>query len=115
MSIGEWIAIIGASTYGTSEVIRAIRGKDSIFVHIFDGVISLLRYFVEEVHGSWEQKLNAALGFIMTILFLAFLSAFICDIVNRSALDNRYSVWLICTAMGLPLSMIFCAKFTRGR
>jgi hypothetical protein len=95
--------------------IKNYKGRKSYTSLLIEKGTDLMKYFISEKRGDPVQVINAALGFLLSIVSVVFILLFSYKNVRLGIFDEKLFMVFMGAILFFPPVIIFCAKFTRHR
>lgn len=113
LSFGEILVLLIVIGFFINQGIKNWKGRKSYTTQIIDSLKDLMKYFLSEKRGNIVQLLNAALGFLIVILFLVSLSLVVYDYHVTSKIQTTFLTIVIISLLSFFVVLPVCEKYTR--
>ena len=116
MEFEQFLVFFIISLIGATEIIRTLKGKETVIMLFLGKILSLTRYLMKELKGKdFLQRMNALLAIMLFFSFLGTFMIFCIEYYKKSFFSETLSVIWISSLVAFPFAMWICEKFTRAR
>lgn len=96
-------------------IVKSWKGRNNLAQDLLFKCVDMYNYFIDEKHGNVVQKINATIAFILFFTSIGAISIIFYKFIKDNKVCYELLPWFISPLVALPITLIFCAKYTRHR